>query len=623
MAQIPLFTPDYLASPTMMGAISPTTARVMAEAGKSIAERIESNSIRFDAQRRAPQIAELMGQGMALTSQGDFEGGFSLLAKASAMGAGNPMLARMAGNAVSEGSRMAGMFMDNAIATARLEREDSRYREASIRDGERELALIDRQTDDDWRGRVAAQDNTYAKQVEAYQQNQAAENRAAQIEGRAPNKIAPPVKPAPPPRPQFKSRVYGGPGVSEPLPSLDPNAGDFNGDILPPPTSQPNITGRPRGGGRYLANTDNSPVNLVMADSPAANIQGGGDFEGETATPAPSKPTDQYQRAIEMINEKPQGQQAALVNEKVQPIEIGKPRPPQTKGNEVTVPFGRMNFILTTPNANNMRVSETVDTATGSKTYSFGSEKDKTGDNVSQFAQLVAQADNLDHAFADWASTQFLQGKKVTVEPNPAGEKEPWIAKANGEPMSVKNPAAATDKDAPATVVRGVSPLVGEVWNKAAALMPELAPVLKKEHPVTKDQITQERQRVIGDIAAGKISLEEVNAGMKKRGFDQISEAEVKKAAKPQRTVDPEVKKSLERKGIKDPNEKKAEPKPKEGRDREKEIRKQIADLKKKVATEPELYYEIADLQKELNALEGDREQAFKDMVGEGMTYIN
>lgn len=651
MAGIPLFTPDYLSSPTMFGAISPTTARIMSETGKQIADTIEKNNAKLEAHAKAPQIASLMGEGLKRLSDGDMSG-FQILSQAQSVGASNPFLMKMTQDAISTGGSMARNYMDNEIARTRYTGTDNNRDESA-------LALLDRQALDDHRSRVGKIQSEYEKEVEKYNKDLAGFNRMRELGDTSVTPPTPPKKPEVPPPPTMQSRVYGGAGAAlpsqgqpalptrggAPLPPTTPGAapapsaapvgpklpfghkampvmaedsGLFNtlnvdevpviADQAPPPTD-PAATSQP-------TQVDALPVkdaaNPIMANSETSAPKIG--EPGAVGAPQdPSLTADIKPEPSPSPSPTETPESKPLVNEnEVKPkdgIDVGKPRQPAASGDNLVIPFGQMNWRIPTPAAKQMRVSETVQTSTGSKTYTLNPGKDTERDNAVQLAQLMTSVDSMDHKFSDWYSSQAMQGKKVTVEPDPTDPKRPWIAKSNGEPMG--------DESQPGVITpHPIAPQVGEAWNKAIQLFPTVKPA--KEFPPTKARVAEMDAKQIERVRKGEATLDEINAARKKAGFDPLPADKVPAKAGP---VDPEVKKSLEKRGIKDPTEKPKEKGPKD--DTVESLNRQIADLSKKLAMHPELYETIAALEKKRLALESKREKDFSSMVEEGMVGVN
>lgn len=597
MAIAPL-PPDYLTSPTAGGAISSAAARLFAEEGRRLAASIEEISLKNEAQAKAPALAAAYATGLSKLSQGDMSG-FELLTKAEGESVGNPFLMQMTRSATSEGARMANSYIENQRSQTNI----------LDRQMENQRAMFDRQASDDYRTSVQKIDTEYAEAYAKWQKDEAGRRRQAQIEGIQFTPTNPPEKPAYPQPPKPTSNAFGGSlppsrggAASTEMPS---GGGTFDTGLMPGDTPMP---GTPATAdsvrGLVPEAAGNKNASQIYAKVAAGeNAMTGRLMAGDEIVNEANAATGPVQTSIEGPEQGP------LVNENwpaapASGIELGKPRSPEVRGNEVVVPVGRMNVKVQVPPQSNMSVSETVNTSTGSKTYSIKGDKEGE-DDASKYVQNIAGIAAMDHDLSEWIADQSQQKKKVTIEQVPgAGKDEPWIAKANGEPFGMENPAAATDPNAPATVARPVSAEVGKMWQEAQKAYPNIRGQVKFEYPPTTQQVTDMYSKQIDKINAGDATLEEVNKVNKAKGFKELTEKDLTSAKKePIRSASPDIEAQLEKKGIKNPN-KEGAPTPKAPKEVVRQLNDQIRDLKKQLVKDPSVYNRIIDLQEQINAIE-------------------
>lgn len=571
MAGIPTFDPTYLSSPTMFGSVSPTTSKLLADAGKQLADKIEENSVKFEAQKEAPAIANLMGQGLTMLSAGDHTG-FNYLAEAKARGASNPFLAKMTADALNEGNRAFTSHISEANATHRFDtsvsleaaRED-RAREDALADSDRQLL------------------NQHERELAKYSQDEASRKRLAELQGGTYNPNPPPTPPKP------RSKTFGGPGAASASPkklgATPTPDGGLMGQTDLPQMDDKFVPGQ--GAVAQTAPVTTNPVAEAAAPPVARNVLIDDAFKNK------ADPT--------------------LVNENLKAAGEAPMKPEEKARFEQkfdTIPFGEMKFHIATPKEKG-DVTETVKTDTGSVTFKSGDKKNDPGALVTEFKGLVSSVSNLDSDFSKWASAQFMQGKKVTVEPDPNDTKgkSAWMAKSDGVPMSKENPAAATDPAAPKMVTRPISSKVGEAWNRAQEILPQISKYVQRSFPPSQAEIEKAHKDQISLINEGKATLEEVNAINKSKNMPLIDKAQVTKEAQP--SVDPEVEKQLEQRGIKNPNKKEepADETPKGVEDQIKELQKQVDKLVKEVKANPTKYADLASAQEELNYLTRNRKK--------------
>lgn len=191
---IPLFSPDYLASPTAGGAINPRTAQMFIDEGNRLIQRIEKNSAKAEAEAKAPAIATAYAEGLSAIHQGDMSG-FDMLARASAESVSNPFLASMTKGAIEEGVRAANNFTTSQLREREIESRQN------MNAYDNEMALERARVNSSGRSttgvdRVAQRQAqvAYLKERDEYDQIVAGENEKA--------KIQPGYKPNIPPEPR-------------------------------------------------------------------------------------------------------------------------------------------------------------------------------------------------------------------------------------------------------------------------------------------------------------------------------------------------------------------------------------------------------------------------------------
>lgn len=607
MAIAPL-PPDYLTSPTAGGAITSAAARLFAEEGRRIAQSIEETSLKNEAGAKAPALAAAYATGLSKLSQGDMSG-FELLTKAESESVGNPFLMAMTRQATSEGARMANSYIQN-------QRQTQAATNILDRQSEMQRAQFDRQTSDDYRTQVQTIDKEYAEALQKWQKSEAGRRRQAQIEGVPFTPTQEPQKPAYPEPPRPTSKAFGGSlptgggsdatfdtGVPEAAPGPTPMPGT-------PATAEsvrslaPEAAVRKDAGAIYskIAASENAMTGRLMAGDEIVNEANAAQGPVQSSIEGPAQ--GPRQAAIQAVQS-----DQPLVNENwpaspAQGIELGKPRSPEVRGKEVVIPVGRMNVKIQSPDGNNMSVSETVNTETGSKTYSIKGDKEGT-DDVSKYIENVAGIAAMDHDLSEWIADQSQQKKQITIEQVPGAEKgSAWIAKANGEPFGMKNPAAAADPNAPAVIARPVSEEVGKMWQEAQKAFPNIRGQVKFEYPPTTQQVTDMYAKQIDKINSGDATLDEVNKVNKAKGFKTLTEKDLTSAKKePIKEASPDIEAQLEKKGIKNPN-KEGKPEPKDPKAVVRDLNNQIKELKKRIVNEPSVYNQIIALQEQINAIE-------------------
>lgn len=367
---LPVFGPDYLASPTMFGSVSPTTSKLLADAGKDIADQIEKQSTKFEAQQQAPEIATMMASGLHLLATGDPQG-FNYLASAKAKGATNPFLAKMTSDALEEGQRTFQAHITESAADKRfnvsIDRQDQQINAAALND----KRIRERAAEDDLARADAARMKEHETTIAKFQQEEDAKRRIAERDG------SQYVPGTPPPAPKPLSKTFGGAGA----PSIPVDARAVSPKKLGAPVT-------PDGGlfgDTGLPQADVAATTFVPGQGPTP-----------TAAVAPTATNPVAQTA---------GPAAPLVNETPSPAPAPAPAPPSKPGIESRI-YG--NMIIEVPKQAD-KPEETVKTESGSVKY------DKQLSPASQFLAAIDKVQATDPAFTTWATDQQLNGNKVVI----------------------------------------------------------------------------------------------------------------------------------------------------------------------------------------------------------------
>lgn len=117
---IPILTTDYFTKPDPVGSISPTVARIMAQAGAALGDRVEKAQQQLEARALAPIITEGYGNAYKKIAEGDMSG-FQDLMKVKGLGAANPLLASLTKDADQLGVHIANNVTQQAVLKDRLQ----------------------------------------------------------------------------------------------------------------------------------------------------------------------------------------------------------------------------------------------------------------------------------------------------------------------------------------------------------------------------------------------------------------------------------------------------------------------------------------------------------------------
>lgn len=371
MAGIPLFDPSYLSSPTMFGSVSPKTADILAAAGKQVADTIEKQSTQFEAEQKAPQIADLMGKGLTLLASGDTTG-FNYLAQAHATGATNPFLAKMTQDALAEGNRTFNAHISESNADKRFKQsidlQNVRDNRAALSDAEREkraneaaLAESDRQLI-----------NKHQTEMEKFQQDEAARKAIADRNGEQFTPGTPPTAPTP------RSQAFGGRGAP---------------DV---PVAARGVS--PKKLGAAPTPMDGSP----LFDVNDTFVPGTGPVPTAQANPPTQTPVSQ-------TTQPPQVSQTPLVNENPPPAPVAAPAPKPSAAPAPKVESRTVGNLIIEVAHQNDRPEESVKTATGTVKF------DKQKAPATELVENLDKIQSIDPSFSTWATDQLLAGNQVGI----------------------------------------------------------------------------------------------------------------------------------------------------------------------------------------------------------------
>ncbi len=203
MPTIPIFDSGNNQSP---GSITPattglatSTANLFLNEGRALAEKIEVQSSKAEAQMKAPIIATAYADGLSKISQGDFSG-FSRMEEANAMTAGNPFLMKFAEGARGEATQIARNFLDDRLSQRRIDAEKDLQANRIKATSDLQSGIESRQSRHDYRMETDAwnRENEKLDQQDALAQSR--ENQLAAAQGRQPSVIPKtPRRPAPNP----------------------------------------------------------------------------------------------------------------------------------------------------------------------------------------------------------------------------------------------------------------------------------------------------------------------------------------------------------------------------------------------------------------------------------------
>ena len=424
-------------SPTIFGAIAPTTANMLAEAGANLTKQIEEQNVKLEAQLKAPAIGQIYADSLTRIAKGDFDG-FKGIAEATAQGAGNPFLMSIFKDFDSAATRLAQSHMEAKFTESRQlvqermasERLASSERQTDARLGVQEsgqnnrLAVsmdgqndaIYRQAMSQYASKVAEMDNDYQKEVLRVQKHNEGENEIVKYqEGYKPQLLDEPPKPVYPKEPEKPERTI--------INGVRPSAGRgrFAGPIEPDgqlfgasaqsldEVSDPELPPLPvkseqpsdQQAAAQLTSPNGQTVSPVGAQPPAVE-----EIVNDSVSKNPSETGNQYDEAVQYAS-------------KLDSIKAVKNREVvySKKENIITVPFGNHSATITLPKEEGQAKlsTVTVKTSTGEKTFKFPDSSNDKVTSAKEFTEAVYTLDQAYPEFSQWASEQWANGRKVDV----------------------------------------------------------------------------------------------------------------------------------------------------------------------------------------------------------------
>lgn len=492
-----------LNNPMIFGALAPTTVQLLASAGETLTKEIEVQNQRFDAQLKAPQVGKLYADSLTRISRGDFEG-FKGIAAATAMTAGNPILAGVFKDFDTAGVRLADSFMDRDAASARLqsseaamlertkvsergannrfglqiEREDNAQYQSSINDWERDKAFIDK---------------NHQEEIERIRKANMGEARRAELEpGYQPKIQQAPKHPGYPKEPARQERI--------PMRSLL----NLNDPDLPEKGVSGGIV---NDDGLFRDSSKSSANNAVIEP----NQTGGGDINeqaqpmNEQAQPLPPLVNE---NATEQVNP-PQAEQA---QEAEQRNEQQKPQDGKLERQIGSAVFEIHGYK---PGAKPVDVSETVDTSTGKITISKKGEAPP----ANRLAESLAVIQANDPEFATWISKKLEVGVKELFIYHQAGDKEfqstdtAYAINKDGSKEAFRHIA---DKDVVAAFKTSRTLMEGEMKGKFGLTF-----------SVSEEKSNAARDNALNEVAEGVSTISEQNAILTRYRIEPINKEDV------------------------------------------------------------------------------------------------
>lgn len=545
-----MLTASSFNNPMMFGAVAPTTANMLAEAGAALTQQIETSNTKFEAQMKAPQMAKGMADALTRVSSGDV-GGFSDLAKTAGMAAGNPFLQSMFKDSEAVAARLFDSFMEKEALTQRLNMQEqlqtqrdtaAATRQDSMweRQLEREDEQLWRQQHSDWERDKATLDAAHRKEVEKIQKGNAGERRRAERDPTyTPQLIQEPPPPQYPPEPVRRTRVAV-PG-SSPMgagPALPAGGGAVQGDgglfgeglASPPPVTggvgQPSMP-LPKNAEELAA-----MGNVSQQAQPPLRMDGVPELDG-SAQPLPGQVGQDVvdTPAPELNNQTAQVDQgegdvteAAIVNDTM-PEKAGK----------IERQIGNLRFEIQgyKPQAGSKESSETIETNTGSVTF----KENKEAPPANRLADSLAYIEGNDPQFAQWIGENIVKGNKVFLHTKgTGGEKEShaYATQKNGKNVDFFVPGTEV-RDATTGEVTGGTPRamgdedVVKAFRTAKSLM-EGEMKGKFSLSVELDEAAKKaaRDTALKEVVEGKTKLDTANKQLKFLRTEPVTEAEIK-----------------------------------------------------------------------------------------------
>lgn len=477
-------------SPTMEGAVPNATANLLIEEGRALSKQIEVQSLRSEAQMKAPAIATAYADAFTRLGQGDLSA-FGEIERANALSVGNPFLQAMASDAQKTAGMMASNYFDtqqfNSRMAAeremftqkaglerelqgnRIDAEGKRFEAVEKRQDDQQAAILERQELDDWRASEEAKRKEYQAQLMKYNEELDSEVRLAEVEGRSPRKMTPPKEPTPAPKPTPKAKEKF---------SLVPHGGGMDFNIEVPMPNDPLVNEK-------LPNGKKASV-----IEPDAGLMA----RGEPPTRPVAQPTQQQ----------------------------------QTKPQTIERTFGNLTFELPAPKSkSDVEVSETIKTRTGSVNV----KRAKGDEPVAKLANALADIEAEDPAFSRWVSENKLQGAGLSVRKVGEGKNAVY------QPVAIysdKTEKKFTEIDPatqqPTATPKTVSETVYKNFVETQSLLAELKGKVKMYENVSDGAKKQFREEYLQVVARGEKSLEEINQRLAFRRIPPITQNELDQA---------------------------------------------------------------------------------------------
>lgn len=512
---IPLFTPDYLASPTMFGAINTKTAQLFLEEGARLSKKIEDSSSKAEAQGKAPAIATAYAEGLSAISQGNFDG-FTMMGRAIAESAGNPFLMKMTSDAMQEATNVANNWKSNQMASKRL--NASINAQDKIANRQAELGLINtdqaalKERDDENNRRGADYNKRKAAWIE---EKKAKEDIGEKMETPEPEKPEPAIEP------KMRSKTFGGPGVAD-LPEQGSPGLDTKDSLfaqVDPGSGIAAMPGTPTAGA--------PKATLVNENTASPAIQ----------TPAPEKAVEKSPATTASeTGWKPTKSVTSVTGREV----------PQVGEDFVSAEMGIMTIGMDkkhTPKAKLKR--KTINTSYGSDVYEVPDDGTDISKNWESLSDAMVEVNSSRAGFAEWASKAVQQkdpidfgeahSDKLFYPQTKSGKAFGYMADVPG-----KN-ASGGDQIERKIVPTGVSEDIKKAWIKGQQAMGKLQGKLVidfKESKYTDDQKSTMRSNaeksLLKDLSAGKLTedvLKEQNKNLNALGVEPFEMDQLKPKA--------------------------------------------------------------------------------------------
>lgn len=465
---IPLFSPDYMSSPTAGGAIPPATAQLLANEGRALAQKIEENSLKAEASMKAPAMATAYADAFTRLASGDLSA-FGTLEKANALGVGNPFLQSMANDAQRTAGQMASRFFEMEAMNNRFAHQESMFnKEQTAIDlrlektqkfqSDRQDDILQRQREDDARAQNAARLTEYEKAKVKHAEEMSAEQRRTELEpGYQPKQIPAPPKPSLIPIPTA--------GTSTGLPERGMNMNDTAGAPMP---SAPLVN-------------ETSPK--LPNGKRASTIEADGGLFGGSQTS--------------------EGMPPASESPAVAPTQapVSKPTANQPRPQVEERSFGNLVFQLPKTQSNDTEITESVKTATGTVNY----KKKQSSEPAAKLANAIAHIEAEDPTFSRWSGDIISKGGKITIRKTGDGKDaayQPVALYKNGteEPYGKINPATQQP-----TGPQTIGKTVYESYVDARALMEgDMKGKFRIYKQTTREQAEFAISRATDRIASGE-----------------------------------------------------------------------------------------------------------------------